>query len=88
MVLDVFAESMQRIFEQLHKMKFPLHKALLLENYNGNDKASMADNNTSSFNGRRPITEGTNWSLHAFMVQQSILILYRILICPLATTKL
>jgi hypothetical protein len=64
-VMDAFAPYVQRIFDELHRIKFPLKKAIGLENYLGDDGASMADNNTSAFNGR-PITGGTSWSLHAY----------------------
>lgn len=64
-VLDAVAERTQRIFDTLYKQKFPINKALLMEAYNGDDNASMNDNNTSAFNGR-PITAGSNWSLHAY----------------------
>lgn len=66
-VLDAVAERTQIIFDRLFKQKFPINKALLMEAYNGDDNASMNDNNTSAFNGR-PITGGTDWSLHAYGV--------------------
>lgn len=66
-VLDVVAERTQIIFDRLFKQKFPINKALLMEAYNGDDNASMNDNNTSAFNGR-PITGGSDWSLHAYGV--------------------
>ncbi|WP_342220716.1 M15 family metallopeptidase [Rickettsiella endosymbiont of Miltochrista miniata] len=66
-VLDVVAERTQIIFNTLYKQKFPINKALLMETYNGDDNASMNDNNTSAFNGR-PITGGSDWSLHAYGV--------------------
>ncbi|KAB0496420.1 M15 family metallopeptidase [Pseudomonas vancouverensis] len=65
MVLDAFAPYVQTIFDDLHRAAFPLRKARGLEHYLGDDKASMADNNTSAFNGR-PITGGSSWSLHAY----------------------
>jgi hypothetical protein len=40
-------------------------KAKLMNSYNGNDDASMADNNTSAFNDRK-ITGGGSVSLHAY----------------------
>ncbi len=64
-VLDAFAPYVQTIFDDLHRQAFPLAKARGLEHYMGDDGESMADNNTSAFNGR-PITGGTSWSLHAY----------------------
>lgn len=66
-VLDVLAKHTQIIFDTLYHRKFPINKALLMEKYNGNDNASMNDNNTSAFNGR-PITGSSDWSLHAYGV--------------------
>ena len=66
-VLDAVAERTQIIFDTLFKQKFPINKALLMEIYDGDDNASMNDNNTSAFNGR-PITGGSDWSLHAYGV--------------------
>lgn len=64
-VLDAVAKHTEAIFSELFKQHFPLHKAVVLENYQGNDQAAMADNNTSAFNGRA-ITGGTTWSKHAY----------------------
>ena len=66
-VLDVLAKHTQIIFDTLYHRKFPINKALLMEKYNGDDNASMNDNNTSAFNGR-PITGSSDWSLHAYGV--------------------
>jgi hypothetical protein len=40
------------IFQELLKIKFPIAKIQLIDNYNGNDELSMADNNSSCFNNR------------------------------------
>jgi len=65
MVMDAAAESMLRIFRRLREMGFPIAKARLINHYDGNDDASIADNNTSAFNGRN--VAGTNTlSLHAY----------------------
>ncbi|MCY1398619.1 hypothetical protein D3C76_400730 [compost metagenome] len=64
-VLDAFAPSVQTLFDALHGQAFPLAKAQGLERYQGDDGASMADNNTSAFN-ERPITGGSRRSLHAY----------------------
>jgi hypothetical protein len=64
-VMDALAPYVLRTFMQLHAMKFPLHSARSLGYYAGDDAASMADNNSSAFNGR-PITGGSSWSIHAY----------------------
>jgi hypothetical protein len=66
-VMDAVAPHVQRLFMQLLAAKFPLHSAHALTHYAGDDAASMADNNSSAFNGR-PVTGGSSWSLHAYGV--------------------
>lgn len=65
MVMDAAAENVLRIFTRLHDMRFPIAKARLINHYDGDDDASIADNNTSAFNSRN--VAGTNTlSLHAY----------------------
>jgi hypothetical protein len=64
-VMDVAAEHVLRVFAKLQEMHFPIAKAILMNKYDGNDDASMADNNTSAFNGRK-IVGGSAISLHAY----------------------
>lgn len=64
-VLDAVAKNVQIIFDILYDRGFVLSSAKLMENYAGDDAASMADNNTSAFNGRK-ITGGGSWSNHAY----------------------
>jgi hypothetical protein len=65
MVMDAAAENVLRIFTKLRDMRFPLAKARLINQYDGSDDASIADNNTSAFNSRN--VAGTNaLSLHAY----------------------
>jgi D-alanyl-D-alanine carboxypeptidase len=65
MVMDAAAESVLRIFNKLRDIRFPIAKARLINRYDGNDDASIADNNTSAFNSRN--VAGTNTlSLHAY----------------------
>jgi hypothetical protein len=45
--------------------RFPLEKARPLNVYEGDDEASMSDNNTSAFNDR-PIAGGRGLSMHAY----------------------
>jgi hypothetical protein len=64
-VIDFVAEEVEALFSELRNLKFPIKQSIPLEHYEGNDEASMSDNNTSSFNGRA-VTGGTSWSKHAY----------------------
>jgi hypothetical protein len=64
-VMDAAAPHVLRILNALRDIRFPIAKASLMDRYEGNDDASMADNNTSAFNDRM-ITEGDAVSLHAY----------------------
>jgi D-alanyl-D-alanine carboxypeptidase len=65
MVMDAAAENVLRLFAKLRDMRFPIAKARLISHYDGDDDASVADNNTSAFNSRN--VAGTNsLSLHAY----------------------
>jgi hypothetical protein len=64
-VMDAAAGHVARIFQKLLELHFPLSKALPLNRYDGDDDASMADNNTSSFNDR-PVAGSTSLSVHAY----------------------
>ncbi|MDR3527352.1 MAG: M15 family metallopeptidase, partial [Rhizomicrobium sp.] len=66
-VLDAVAPRLLQIFEALQARGFPIAKAKPVEAYEGDDDASMADNNTSGFNDR-PIAGTTRPSLHAYGV--------------------
>lgn len=65
MVMAAVAPQVKALFDELLKRRFPLAQARLMEHYQGNDDASMAENNTSAFNDR-PITGGGAVSLHAY----------------------
>lgn len=65
MVMAAVAPHVQAIFDTLLKRGFPLARVRLMEHYQGDDDASMADNNTSALNDR-PITGGKAVSLHAY----------------------
>lgn len=64
-VLDILAPKVEEAMKKLLEHKFIIFKARPVEEYNGDDEASMSDNNTSAFNGRA-ITGGSSWSLHAY----------------------
>lgn len=58
------AEDLVEIFYDLYASEYQVEKVTLIENYNGDDTASMADNNTSCFNYR--VVDGTkSLSRHA-----------------------
>lgn len=62
-VNKALAKDTVEIFAELFKNKYPIQKMKLIDNYNGDDEASMSDNNTSSFNDRN--TAGGSKSKHA-----------------------
>ncbi|HEY5253040.1 MAG TPA: M15 family metallopeptidase [Acidobacteriaceae bacterium] len=64
-VMDAVANQVLQIFDNLRARGFPIASAGLMDEYNGDDEASMAANNTSSFNVR-PIAGGGSISLHAY----------------------
>jgi hypothetical protein len=64
-VMDAAANHVLHIFTKLREKHFPIARARLLDRYEGNDDASMADNNTSGFNARK-IAGGNSLSLHAY----------------------
>jgi hypothetical protein len=51
------AYQTMRVFYQLYKMEYPIEKIRLVDEYDGDDILSMADNNSSAFNYRT--VEGT-----------------------------
>lgn len=52
------------VFAAAHDAGFPLERMRLIADYDGDDDASMAHNNTSAFNCRA-VTGGDSWSEHA-----------------------
>jgi hypothetical protein len=59
------ARSIRGVFKKLFDARFPIRRMRLIEAYDGNDRASLRDNNTSGFNCR--FVAGTSrWSQHAF----------------------
>lgn len=59
------AQDLVEIFYQLYYNEYQLEKVRLIDEYDGDDNASMEDNNTSCFNYR--VVEGsTSLSKHAF----------------------
>jgi hypothetical protein len=64
-VMDAVADRVLRIFRTLHARKFPVARARPMDAYEGDDGASMADDNTSGFN-HREVEGGGRLSLHAY----------------------
>lgn len=64
-VLDTVAGHVAGVFKDLHAKKFPIKGARPIEEYNGNDDASMADDNSVCFNYRE-ITGGGLPSIHSY----------------------
>lgn len=59
------AQDMTEIFYELYQNDYRLERVCLIDEYAGDDTASMADNNTSCFNYR--VVDGTtNLSKHAY----------------------
>ena len=62
---EYIAQDLVEIFYELYRNEYQLEKVLLIEEYDGDDTASMEDNNTSCFNYR--VVEGsTRLSKHAY----------------------
>jgi hypothetical protein len=64
-VLDVLAEPVSNIFAELLRQRFPIESVRLMNQFNGNDDASIAQNNTSSFNDRN-VAGTASLSMHAY----------------------
>lgn len=56
-VNSAIADTVLSIFKELYEAKYPIEKILLVDEYNADDDASMADNNSSAFNYR--VIDGT-----------------------------
>jgi len=58
------APDITEIFRALYDARYPIGKMVLVDEYNADDNASMADNNTSSFN-YRTVNGSSTLSKHA-----------------------
>ena len=67
-VLDQLADGVIEIFQALYEVEFPFHSIRLMDDFEGNDRLSMAANNTSCFNNRLIATGERKGlaSLHAY----------------------
>ena len=59
------AEPLVEVFARLHAVGFPIRSMRLVDDFGGDDTASMDADNTSAFNCRA-INGGTAWSEHAY----------------------
>jgi hypothetical protein len=64
MVNTLLADEVCEIFRILFENRYQIEKMYLIDDYNADDNASIADNNTSAFN-YRAVTGGTSLSNHA-----------------------
>ena len=69
------AQDLAEIFYELYCSEYQLEKVLLIDEYDGDDNASMEDNNTSCFN-YRPVEGSTRLSKHALGLAVDINPLY------------
>lgn len=60
----VIAEKAITIFKELYEIGYPIEKVRLIDDYDADDEASMADNNCSAFNFRK-ISYSNKLSNHA-----------------------
>lgn len=64
-VHEKVSKQVMTIFQELLKIKFPIEKIALIDEYEGHDENSMADNNSSSFNYRKIINSDAI-SMHSY----------------------
>jgi hypothetical protein len=60
-----YAAAVVDVFHRLYDARWPIQRMRLVDDYDGDDEASMAANNTSGYNCRR-IAGRQVWSDHAF----------------------
>jgi hypothetical protein len=65
-VFDAVGEAVASAFAKMFEKRFPVDKMRSLHHYNGDDEASMADNNTCSFNFRPIARDATVISIHSY----------------------
>ena len=59
------ADDVRGVFSSLFAVRFPIRSMRLVDDFGGDDDASMAADNSSAFNCRA-VTGGTAWSEHAY----------------------
>jgi len=60
------AKEVLNIFQELYQQKFPIEKIHPIEEYEGDDSISMADNNTTAFNCRAMTDFANQYSIHSY----------------------
>jgi hypothetical protein len=60
-----WADDMRAIFRRLYRARFPIRRMRPVDVYGGDDRRSMAADNTSAFNCRY-VAGTTRWSQHAY----------------------
>lgn len=66
-VAAAISDAVVDAFRELYQAEFPIRKMITIEEYGGDDDASMAEDNTSAFNCRA-VTGGAGWSAHSYGV--------------------
>jgi poly-gamma-glutamate synthesis protein (capsule biosynthesis protein) len=64
-VHKTYAKSVVKVFQRLYESRWPIRRMRLVDDYRGDDDASLAANNTSGFNCRS-VSGGEGWSEHAY----------------------
>lgn len=59
------AKDVVQIFYELYKIKYPIHRMKLVDEYDSDDNNSMENDNTSCFNYRPTSETSSNLSMHA-----------------------
>lgn len=67
LVSSKIVENVALIFEELYHLRFPIQQIRLIDDFDGDDVASMEANNSSAFNGRK-VMNTNRWSSHAYGV--------------------
>lgn len=74
-------EDIIEIFKELFKVRYPIEKIILVDEYGADDEKSMEDNNTSCFN-YRCIDSTSSLSLHSYGLAIDINPLYNPYVRP------
>ena len=72
---EYIAQDVTEIFYELYRNEYRLERVSLIDEYDGDDEASMEANNTSCFN-YRPVTNNAVLSMHAYGLAVDINPLY------------
>jgi poly-gamma-glutamate synthesis protein (capsule biosynthesis protein) len=64
-VRETRVRAVASVFERLYDVKWPIRRMRLVDDYRGDDRRSMAADNTSGFNCR-PVAGSRSWSEHAY----------------------